>query len=511
MHTLKIAIDPALKDRWGPEIAWTWRLVLSGIGYAWHEVAPDDPGCDIAYVARPELVSHARLCVRADPNKWERRASLRLEAVSHADGWSYPLYRDELAGAQLLQREGGRAVCHRDLLFDVFWLVSGQEEAHWPKNVHGYADLGGSAYQRETALRLGLASGIGASLEAALGELGLPAPTPRWPHGKRAAAAAGHDVDYPEVIRWLEPLRILRRQGLPGISNAAAVAAGRRTHWHFASWVRMEQQLNTRSAFYFVARRGSLREYATGTPDPFYDVQSRRFRELFRYLAAEGFEIGMHASYRACESRERFAAEKQALEAASGQPVVGNRHHYWHLDPVDPEATLLMHEQIGLKYDTSLFHDRYIGWRRGTNWPFFPFLQRERRQLKILQVPTGWMDDQLFGQRVDNPGDRQGILRALADRAAAQGGCLLIDIHDYVFDDALFPGWARAYRELWEYLATRSDFWFDTPGRIADHWIARYQAIERASQGLVEGNDHGARTLVRPGLLQPAVPEEIPA
>lgn len=143
-----------------------------------------------------------------------------------------------------------------------------------------------------------------------------------------------------------------------------------------------------------------------------------------------------------------------------------------------------MHEQIGLQYDTSLAHERYAGWRRGLSWPFFPLHQRERRELKTLQLPTAWMDDQLFGHRPDNPGDRRARLRALADRVAEQGGCLLVDVHDYVFDDALFPGWARAYRELWGYLTARADFWIDTPGRVAAHWIARHAAITRASRGL---------------------------
>jgi hypothetical protein len=172
------------------------------------------------------------------------------------------------------------------------------------------------------------------------------------------------------------------------------------------------------------------------------------------------------------------------LAETSQQSVEGNRHHYWHLNPQEPESTLLLHEQIGLKYDTSLMHERYLGWRRGLSWPFFPFHQQQKRELRTLQIQTAWMDDQLFGYRHDNPGDRFEILRALADRAAEQGGCLLIDVHDYVFDEVLYPGWAQAYHELWEYLLTRSDFWIDTPGKIAEHWIKRYHKIVQASRGL---------------------------
>ncbi len=197
--------------------------------------------------------------------------------------------------------------------------------------------------------------------------------------------------------------------------------------------------------------------------------------------------MGLHASYNAYQSQEKLAAEKHALEEACGQTVVGNRHHYWHLDPDRSEDTLLLHEQVDLTYDSSLIHERYLGWRRALAQPFFPFHQAERRELRTLQVPIAWMDDQLFSHQADNPGSRHENLQALADQAAEYGGCLLIDIHNYVFDEALFPGWADTYRRLWQYLLDRGDFWFATPSEISAHWIGRHKALVQASFGLEEG------------------------
>lgn len=486
MYRLQIALDPRVTETHSPEIHWTWRLLLSGIGWAWEEVSLDS-SCDIAFVINPADAPNARLRIKANPAAWQQPASYRLSQVSRNNGLAYPLFANEQKGVFLLGHSEGRVTCHRDLIFDVFWLATGQEERYWPQDKHGFFDLTGTVIQQEKVLFQALASQISLWLEKSLLNLGCPPPTPRWPHGKRAAAAVGHDVDYPEVIRWLEPLRIVLRQGRRGLGPALDVLAGRRTHWQFASWVVLEKSLQTRSAFYFVPRQGSLLEYATGTPDTFYDVTSPSFRQLFRNLVEEGFEIGLHPSYLAYQSREKFAAEKQKLEEACGQPVVGNRHHYWHLNPANIEETMLIHEQVGLKYDTSLIHNRYLGWRRGLSQPFFPFLQAERRELKTLQIPTAWMDDQLFGLQTDNPGDRQELLRNLADRAAEQQGCLLIDIHDYVFDECLFPDWTLAYRQLWEYLLTQGDFWFGTPAQIAEHWTARYQALTQVSLGLGQG------------------------
>jgi hypothetical protein len=484
MYRVKVALDPALEQQFGPEIKWVLRYLLSGIGYAWQQVPLDDALCDLAYVLEANQGIQARLRICANRAAWQMRSQLRLSSIAQVQDWQYLRY-ENLPSAPLIeqQREQGLLLQH-DLIFDCFWLLSGQEEIHWPKREHGYADLSDTNYLASGTLRLALASQIGSDLQSCFSRLGFTSPIARWPYGKRLAASAGHDVDYPQIIRWIEPLRIIQRQGLSGLKPALEVAAGAHTHWHFGSWMRLEQQLGSRSAFYFVARQGSLREYASGLPDPFYAINTPAFQRLFSELRDAGFEIGLHASYNAYQSKARFAAEKDWLEQISGQAVVGNRHHYWHLDPGQPENTLYLHEQIGLHYDSSLFHDQYLGWRRGSTWPFFPFYQQQRRQLGTLQMPTAWMDDQLFGQRHTNPGDRAELLNSLVQQVAAQAGCLLVDIHEYVYDQQLFPGWAATYQQLWQQLAARGDVWFATPAQIAQHWIDRYRTLERMSSGL---------------------------
>lgn len=493
MYQLTLSIDPSLSTR-GARIAWAWRTLLVGIGYAWREVPFGSPA-DLCYSAGPPPAP-ARLTIRADPARWAEPGAWRLDGIATQPGpaapgsaspqqWPHPRYRGERPDATpLLQHGPDGAQIARDLIFDLFWLLTGQEEPHLPRNKHGHLDLGLPPAPHAVAPRMALASQIGSEIAQTLRQLGAPPPVPRWPHGKRAAAAASHDVDYPEVIRWLEPLRVLRRQGMAGISNALSVASGRRHHWHFQSWMALETELGSPSAFYFVPRQGSLPEYALGTPDPFYNVSHPRLRQALADLADHGWEVGLHASYRAWEQPDGIARERATLEEAAGRPVLGNRHHYWHTDPLLPEATLLAHERAGLLYDASLAHDRYMGWRRGTCWPFYPFHQGLGRPLRTLQLPTGWMDAHSFLRHAENPGEPMALLQDLAETALEQGGLLLINIHDYVFDDALFPGWTRAYADLWRHIGAGGAFWMATPAAIARHWAERQAAIEQESAGL---------------------------
>jgi hypothetical protein len=487
MQRLRIYIDPMLQHEFGPQICWTFRVLLSGIGYTWEEVTSKNSDVDIAYVTSLEQSPRCHLCISANLENWRKMSSLQLHTIGNSQGITYPLYMEENALSSIFHTHNSCLICERDIIFDVFWLVSGQGEKHLSKDKKGFFNLNESQIAWKRVFQSAVVSNIGSGLESRIRNLGFTEPVPRWPHQKKAAVCFTHDVDYPEIKRLLGSLRIIMLKGLNGVHQAVSVLAGAKTNWHFQSWVKMEKDLGVRSAFFFVPRKGSVLQYAFGVPDPFYDVSSKRFKELFRYLTAEGVEIGLHSSYGSCQSEVKFSNERKILQHASGQDIYGNRHHYWHLNPDDTESTLLLHEKIGIKYDMSLAHERYIGWRRGSSWPHFPFYQAGRRELKTLQISTTWMDDHLFGYLHENPGDRHVTLRTLVNETVEQEGCFVANIHNYVFDDVLYPGMRKTYFWLLKHLVEHSDFWIATPNEIADHWKKRYVSILRESEGLTSG------------------------
>ena len=131
VRPLTIAIDPLLDDAFAPEIAWTWRYLLTGAGYPWRTGVCNEP-CDIAYTPDPRRAPHARIVIQAMPHHWERRTFLRLAGAGSADGFMYPMYAGEHGHDRLITHEAGRLIIHRDIVFDVFWLLTGQEETHFP-------------------------------------------------------------------------------------------------------------------------------------------------------------------------------------------------------------------------------------------------------------------------------------------------------------------------------------------------------------------------------------------
>jgi hypothetical protein len=485
-RTVRIAIDPELVKTRGAEIHWAWRLLLTTCGYIWEEVSLQDE-CDIAYILDLNQVPSAKICILADKRLWLQPANHQLEDIYFSDKLPVLRYKGLANKKPLVSTEAFQLLCNIDVIFQIYWLCTGQEERYWGKNRHGFHLLNGDNLYPRRVFNEAPVSQMISWFRESIKQICQMQPENIWAANYKAAACAGHDVDYPEIIRWLEPLRIIGRQGLDGIRPSIEVLTGKHTHWHFSSWVDFEKSINLRSAFYFVAEQGSLFKYASGLPNPFYDVHSNKFRDLFHLLNQEGFEIGLQASYDAYKSKEQFASEKQKLEEVCGTTIYGNRHHYYHLNPENPDDTLLIHEQIGLKYDTSLFHNYYLGWRRGLCHPYFPFHRSQRREIKSLQIPFAWMDDQLFGFIDKNPGNRKELLGKLVDRVTENEGCLAVNIHEYVFDDTLFPGWSQSYIDLWCDIASRRDYWLATPHEIADYWSKRYHHLLDHSHGLTLG------------------------
>ncbi|MGH9816144.1 MAG: GNAT family N-acetyltransferase, partial [Candidatus Acidiferrales bacterium] len=271
------------------------------------------------------------------------------------------------------------------------------------------------------------------------------------PDGVGAAFVFSHDVDYPEMIRPIEFLRVLAGRTHAPRRVLAGVVSGANHFWRFRDWVKLAQRYGARPAFYFSARRGSLAQYAAGTPDCLYDIRSPRFRELFRYLRDEGCEIGLHASYHAFQDAQQLRREKESLEEAAGVRVEGGRHHYWRLNPQAPHETLAHHQQMGMTYDSSLAFEFYPGFRRGVCHPFRPFDPRTRRELDIIELPPTWMDDH-FDRRLAKNGiadpsapeaevaeRTRAHARRLLDAVRATGGIAVVDYHVRGMNADFFP------------------------------------------------------------------------
>ncbi|MHB8458856.1 MAG: polysaccharide deacetylase family protein [Candidatus Limnocylindrales bacterium] len=340
---------------------------------------------------------------------------------------------------------------------------------------------------------------VGAALKARLGVEGSPS----WPNGRRAAIGLSHDVDTPDRYALLgsalRPWRF-RRSPLSYVRGGLTMAVAR-SHdrdpddfWLFDRVTESERAFGFRSTFFFAtvpfhASRGSH-------VDVTYNVSEKRYRRVLRALSADGFEVGLHASYRAHERAEWMAAERARLSSIAGQPISGVRHHYWHLGP-DVAATLRSHEDAGFTYDSSIAFNDHIGFRRSVALPFNAFDAGLGRTLRTIELPTVAMDGSLFSASNDID-SAVAAVDTLVDRIADVGGFGAVDWHI----QASYPAnpeyrvWGLTYLEILRFLAARSDVWVDSLGAIA-RWVSRRNSRLAATARAPSDGPNRPATLTR--------------
>ncbi len=437
-RTLRVALDAAISPS-RSEVVYVVTTLLETAGYAAHflwaphaAAARNDEAFDIYY--GPQRDVRARLSIPSLP--WDFRTAPSRDVSEVGRNAEIDLLR--FTGEESSAEPSDPNTLARDIVFASYWLLTGARESTWPRSRWDDLQAGTSALVKEGLLARAPVSRYAALVRRHFESLGVPAV--RWPWEEPRATAAfafTHDVDYPEIIRWIEVPRTLLRGSM---RNAWGIATGRQHFWRFRDWIDLTRRFGSRPTFYFMARRGSLLEFMAGTPDAFYDVASPRFRELFLELKDAGAEVGLHASYKAFQSADMLRAERERIESVAQVRVLGNRHHYWHMDPNDPNETLRRHEQAGFVYDSSLGLEYYPGWRRGICHPFRPYHPEQRRAIATVQVPPAWMDDHFDRRRsVNHIGDADAAARQLLDTARSLGGTCVVDYHARGMNADFFP------------------------------------------------------------------------
>jgi len=314
-------------------------------------------------------------------------------------------------------------------------------------------------------------------------------PIPLWPSNKKYAVAFSHDVDYPEMIRPIEVVRYLGKyKSKAKLTKIIDIFTGKENFWKFEDWVKLENRYGLKSAMYFCGAKGSLLRYFLKAPDPFYDIREDQFKGVLNDLVQGGFEVGMHSSYLAYQSIGKFQKEKKTVEESLGGPIFGNRHHYWHMNPDNLSETAVMHDEIGLYYDSSICFAKRSGFRFGICSPFHLYDPLRQREVGVLELPTSLMDDHLFKYfRLSYFSKPQFEIDALMDSVNRYSGLFFVDYHVRGFNETFYPKWVASYQYILEKINEDGDVYSDTPLNIARYWKKREEDILRESKDEYRG------------------------
>ncbi|MCC7117869.1 MAG: polysaccharide deacetylase family protein [Anaerolineales bacterium] len=355
---------------------------------------------------------------------------------------------DPSQGGSLVElREDGTLIFRVDIVAATFFMLSRWEETRSLTQADGHARFPASA---SVAYRQGFLDVPIVDLYATIFKewLSVLAPTQTFEKNEFSVNLT-HDIDW--VRRFSGGLHFLRVIAAELIKKKSGLAALRqirnlyiqitrpadddffRAIYDLAEW---SEACGMKSRFYFMAAERS--RFQQG-----YNPALAVLKNCMLALKDRGHEIGIHPGYSSFANVEKLTGEKEALQNAIHQPVLGGRQHYLRFRAPD---TWRDWEAAGLKYDSTMGYADQEGFRCGTAYPYQPFDVEQDRALDILEIPLIVMDTTLKVYRNLTPAQAKARILELAKTCQTFGGQFTLLWHNTSLVDD-WQEWGQVYRE----------------------------------------------------------------
>lgn len=258
--------------------------------------------------------------------------------------------------------------------------------------------------------------------------------------------ALTHDIDriqktYQYFTKSAVALRNLNFRLL--LNQIQSISEMNSIFWNFDKIMNIEEKYGVRSTHFFLFETIKPKIL---TPKTWklafgrYNATNPRIKSIIWDLNMNGWEIGLHGSFRSFNDPKLLSQEKQILEDILGREVYGIRQHYLNLD----EQTWMYQRDAGFLYDTSFGYTRAIGFKENRVTPFRPFKDH------FLEIPLVIMDSCFASDS-----DRWQKLDQIVQTATAGEGIIVLNWHNNNLDERDFPHYFEYYELLIKYFIDR--------------------------------------------------------
>ncbi|MCF7824325.1 MAG: polysaccharide deacetylase family protein [Candidatus Marinimicrobia bacterium] len=309
---------------------------------------------------------------------------------------------------------------------------------------------------------------------------------PAWPGGKEFAVCLTHDVDavsirdavqnFKSIGNMLGNLRafpfsfVARKIPARTIHSIMGWIRGKDDLCQFEKWMEFEDSLGARSTFFFAPGKVGKAHITdciyTLDQKVHFQGKSQVIADMLRIMSKGGWEIGLHPSWRSHDDILELTDQKAQLEIALGHPVASVRQHYL---KYDVKKTHVAQDKAGFKYDSTMGYNNYVGFRRGTSYPFQLTDGGSGKRLDLLEIPLSIQDGALIfpkkGMQLD-VNSALDYIKSITKEVQGTGGVLNLLWHPNRYQEMAF--W-QLYQLTLNYLR-ELDPWFTTVKEIGDHW-----------------------------------------
>jgi hypothetical protein len=283
-----------------------------------------------------------------------------------------------------------------------------------------------------------------------------------YPGGERFLIALTHDIDLLGAGGITTAFRRLARRRLREGSALLLDALARRDPAFPLA------RMGPPSTCFFLARQEAPQD---GYPERYQPALS----ESLQKAAADGRELGLHASYGARDETGSVAVEAAMLTKAIPSNSLllspkGLRYHYLRSAPERLAAEL---REAGLRYDSSVGWPARPGLRAGTPYPY-RLWDPERREPGGWELPLVLMDATLAEERYLGLDADTAFDTAVAalEPVAEHGGAVAILWHPPSHHPRLSNGYDRLYTRLLDWIEQHGGR-TGTASETLDRWELR--------------------------------------
>ena len=201
----------------------------------------------------------------------------------------------------------------------------------------------------------------------------------------------------------------------------------------------VERKYGANSSFYFLTLENWEKDYNYSVGD---------LHDMFDSIIHNNGEIGLHGGHNAFTSYEKMKSEKDRLEEATGEHIVGYRNHYLKFDVPETWHNLV---KCGFIYDTTYGYVDYIGFRNNLCYPFMPYDIHTNKEIDIIEVPLVVMDCSMFDKDYMGIGywAAYKLTKLLIDHVRAVDGVFTLSWHNSYMTEG--SKGARLYEDILKY------------------------------------------------------------
>ena len=462
------------------QIEFCFKSICKYIGCAWKFISTNElenyKNIDIAYTSNKSIKTKLSILPFTAFNNIN---DLNPISIEYEMGLPFILFTKEKKN--IIKENSNQLIIKNDIILSIFYFITGEYDKKLTRDKKNRIEFLNDTILSKHNLKSKPIFNIYSNFLK--DKLKIEEFIPQWPNNKKYGVILSHDVDYPEMIKWIEILRYLVKYRLnSSFSKIIDIIKSKEPFFLFKKWIELEKKHNCKSVFYFSGlKRGSLFKYIFKDPDTFYDINKNKYKNIFNTITDEGFEIGIHTSYNAYKDIRLIKEEKINIEKNSGIKISGNRHHYWNFNQNDPLKSMNLLYDSGLIYDSSIAFSKNYGFRYSICSPFKFYDEKKSKDSEILQFPVTIMDDHLFNYNKKNENPRK-LITTLIDIVRKNNGILVIDFHVRVLNNTFFPNWGKAYKYILEKINEQNDYYCDTPINIANYWLKREIELENLSK-----------------------------